>query len=59
MSKTFTKKDVAEHKTEDQGIWIIVDDGVYDITSTSGASTVARRLVVASHEVLTQRRRLH
>lgn len=54
MSKTFTKKDVAEHKTEDQGIWIIVDDGVYDITSTSspmtlpvgatGAPTVARRL---------------
>lgn len=35
MSKSFTKKEVAEHKTEDSGIYIIVDDGVYDVTSKS------------------------
>ena len=33
MSKTFTVKDVAEHKDEQNGMYIIVDSGVYDITS--------------------------
>ncbi|KAI0885640.1 cytochrome b5 [Annulohypoxylon maeteangense] len=33
MSKTFTAKDVAEHKDEQNGIYIIVDSGVYDITN--------------------------
>ncbi|KAK0638752.1 putative cytochrome b5 protein [Cercophora newfieldiana] len=32
MSKTFTKADVAAHKDEKEGMYIIVDDGVYDIT---------------------------
>ncbi|KAI1454521.1 cytochrome b5 [Annulohypoxylon moriforme] len=33
MSKTFTTKDVAEHKDEQNGMYIIVDSGVYDITN--------------------------
>ncbi|KAI2473254.1 cytochrome b5 [Annulohypoxylon bovei var. microspora] len=33
MSKTFTAKDVAEHKDEKNGMYIIVDSGVYDITN--------------------------
>ena len=32
MSQTFTKSQVAEHKDE-KSMYIIVDDGVYDITS--------------------------
>ncbi|KAI0005643.1 cytochrome b5 [Xylariaceae sp. FL0662B] len=32
MSKTFTAKDVAEHKDEQNGLYIIVDHGVYDVT---------------------------
>ncbi|KAJ0158741.1 hypothetical protein CTA2_10992, partial [Colletotrichum tanaceti] len=31
MSKTFTTQEVAQHKT-DKDMWIIVEDGVYDIT---------------------------
>lgn len=33
MSKTFSAKDVAEHKDEKNGLYIIIDSGVYDITS--------------------------
>ena len=33
MSQTFTKSQVAEHK-DDKSMYIIIDDGVYDITST-------------------------
>lgn len=33
MSKTFTAKEVGEHKDEKSGMYIIVDSGVYDITS--------------------------
>ncbi|KAK1836257.1 putative cytochrome b5 [Podospora conica] len=32
MSKTFTKADVATHKDEAAGMYIIIDDGVYNIT---------------------------
>lgn len=33
MSKQFTTAEVAQHKDESNGMWIIVDTGVYDITS--------------------------
>lgn len=33
MSKTFTAKEVSEHKDEKNGMYIIVDSGVYDVTS--------------------------
>ncbi|KAI1081197.1 cytochrome b5 [Whalleya microplaca] len=33
MSKTFTAKDVAEHKDEQNGMYLIVDSGVYDVTN--------------------------
>ncbi|KAI4867322.1 cytochrome b5 [Hypoxylon rubiginosum] len=33
MSKTFTAKDVADHKDEKNGMYIIVDSSVYDITN--------------------------
>ena len=31
MSKTFTKAEVANFKDEKTGMYIIIDDGVYDI----------------------------
>ncbi|KAK3325656.1 cytochrome b5-like heme/steroid binding domain-containing protein [Apodospora peruviana] len=33
MSKTFTKADVANHKEEKDGMYIIIDDGVYSIAN--------------------------
>ncbi|KAJ4395992.1 hypothetical protein N0V82_009257 [Gnomoniopsis sp. IMI 355080] len=33
MSKQYTTADVAQHKDEANGMWIIVDTGVYDITN--------------------------
>ena len=33
MSNQYSVADVAKHKDESNGMWIIVDNGVYDITS--------------------------
>ncbi|KAI0509448.1 putative cytochrome b5 protein [Xylaria bambusicola] len=33
MSKSFTAKEVGDHKDEKNGMYIIVDSGVYDITN--------------------------
>ncbi|KAG6358596.1 hypothetical protein INS49_012114 [Diaporthe citri] len=33
MSNQYTVADVAKHKDESNGMWIIVDSGVYDITN--------------------------
>lgn len=33
MSAQYTTAEVAKHKDEANGLWIIVDTGVYDITS--------------------------
>ncbi|KAK0720585.1 putative cytochrome b5 protein [Lasiosphaeris hirsuta] len=33
MSKSFTKAEVATHKGEKEGMYIIIDDGVFDIAS--------------------------
>ncbi|KAJ6180277.1 hypothetical protein N7519_010738 [Penicillium mononematosum] len=33
MSKTFTPAEVASHKTPDQGLYIIVDNSVFDVTN--------------------------
>lgn len=33
MSKSFTPAEVAEHKSPEKGMYIIVDSGVYDITN--------------------------
>lgn len=32
MSKTITPDEVAQHKTAESGMYIIIDDGVYDVT---------------------------
>lgn len=32
MSKSFTVSDVAKHKDEQEGIYIIIDTSVYDVT---------------------------
>ncbi|KAH9427109.1 hypothetical protein MCOR02_012488 [Pyricularia oryzae] len=42
MSKTFTPAEVAQHKDEKNGIYIIVDDGVYDITTPGGPKILKR-----------------
>jgi len=33
MSKSFSTADVASHKTPEEGMYIIIDEGVYDVTS--------------------------
>ena len=33
MSKTFTTADVAQHKDEANGYWLIVENDVYDVSS--------------------------
>lgn len=38
MSKTFTVAEVAKHKTEEEGVYIIIDSTVYDVTSMSPVS---------------------
>lgn len=35
MSKSFSVAEVAEHKDAEKGMYIIVDEGVYDVTSNS------------------------
>ncbi|TQN67294.1 putative cytochrome b5 [Colletotrichum shisoi] len=42
MSKTFTTQEVAQHKT-DKDMWIIVEDGVYDITEHPGGEKILKR----------------
>jgi hypothetical protein len=32
MSKSISKNEVGEHNTPEKGLWIIIDDGVYDVT---------------------------
>jgi cytochrome b involved in lipid metabolism len=32
MSKVFTSKEVSEHKTVENGLWVVIDGGVYDLT---------------------------
>ncbi|PWW75879.1 cytochrome b5 [Tuber magnatum] len=33
MSKTFTLADVATHKDPENGLYIVIDEGVYDVTN--------------------------
>ncbi|CAK7273297.1 hypothetical protein SEPCBS119000_005583 [Sporothrix epigloea] len=48
MSKSFTVAEVSKHKTEDSGQYIIVDDGVYDITAFAdehpGGAKILKRM---------------
>lgn len=32
MSKSFSTAEVSKHKTPENGLWIIIDGGVYDVT---------------------------
>jgi predicted heme/steroid binding protein len=33
MSKTLTQDEVAKHNSEKNGVWIVVDNNVYDMSS--------------------------
>ncbi|KAK4168915.1 putative cytochrome b5 protein [Cladorrhinum sp. PSN259] len=48
MSQQFTKAQVAEHKDEASGIYIIIDDGVYDVAKFlddhPGGSKILKRV---------------
>ena len=48
MSKTFTPADVASHKSADTGMYIIVDNSVYDVTKFvdehPGGSKILKRV---------------
>jgi len=50
MSKSFTTNDVKEHASEDNGLWIIVDNDVYEMKGFvnehpgSSATTTKRTL---------------
>ena len=35
MSKQYTTKDVGEHKTVEDGLWIMIDGGVYELGGMS------------------------
>lgn len=35
MAEKYTTAEVAKHKSEADGFWIIVENEVYDVTSTS------------------------
>jgi cytochrome b involved in lipid metabolism len=32
MSKVFSSQEVSQHKTVENGMWVIIDGGVYDVT---------------------------
>ncbi|RDW58053.1 putative cytochrome b5-2 [Coleophoma cylindrospora] len=48
MSKSFSTSDVAEHNSADKGMYIIVDEGVYDVTNFidehPGGSKILKRV---------------
>jgi cytochrome b involved in lipid metabolism len=33
MSKTFAAAEVSKHKDKDNGLWLIIEGNVYDVTS--------------------------
>jgi cytochrome b involved in lipid metabolism len=42
MSKSMSPAEVAEHATAENGMYIIVDDGIYDITSRFQSCSATR-----------------
>ncbi|KAN0108717.1 cytochrome b5 [Hyaloscypha variabilis] len=48
MSKSFSVADVASHKDAESGLYIIIDDGVYDVTGFidehPGGSKILKRV---------------
>ena len=47
MSKTFSVADVAAHKDAENGVYIIIDENVYDITGTSSLPPFSLSALVA------------
>ncbi|KAK3177588.1 hypothetical protein K4F52_009639 [Lecanicillium sp. MT-2017a] len=33
MSQTFAPSEIAKHKDKENGIWLLIDDNVYDVTN--------------------------
>ncbi|KAB5554757.1 cytochrome b5-like heme/steroid binding domain-containing protein [Coniochaeta sp. 2T2.1] len=48
MSKSFSPAEIAKHKTEADGVWLIIDGGVYDVTKFMddhpGGSKILKRM---------------
>jgi cytochrome b involved in lipid metabolism len=48
MSEKYTPADVASHKNDENGLWIIIDSGVYDVTKFvdehPGGSKILKRV---------------
>ena len=42
MSKEYSPADVAPHKDEAGGYWVIIENGVYDVTSKMLTAPIAR-----------------
>lgn len=42
--KTFTTADVGSHTNDEKGYWLIVEDGVYDVTSAFHSPSPAKHI---------------
>lgn len=44
MSETYTTAEVGKHKDEANGFWLIVENDVYDVTSTTTEPKLAEQM---------------
>lgn len=49
MSETYTTAEVGKHKDEANGFWLIVENDVYDVTSTTTEPKLAEQMEADKH----------